>query len=112
MLALGICSARDAARRSDIELLRMVSVPRGIVERGACCRLLFFFNDTAPTEISPLSLPDALPICFERRCRCLFNVDVVFLYRAERLDTEIRRSEEHTSELQSPYVISYAVFCF
>src|SRR3989454_2763232 len=22
----------------------------------------FFFNDTAPTEISPLSLPDALPI--------------------------------------------------
>src|ERR1051325_8237949 len=22
------------------------------------------------------------------------------------------RSEEHTSELQSPYVISYAVFCF
>src|ERR1051325_8124148 len=23
----------------------------------------------------------------------------------------IRRSEEHTSELQSPYVISYAVFC-
>src|SRR5258705_9882889 len=23
----------------------------------------FFFNDTATTEISPLSLPDALPIC-------------------------------------------------
>src|SRR5258705_2335439 len=23
----------------------------------------FFFNDTAPTEIYPLSLPDALPIC-------------------------------------------------
>src|ERR1051325_10400318 len=28
----------------------------------------------------------------------------------ERLATEAR-SEEHTSELQSPYVISYAVFC-
>src|ERR1039458_10356730 len=34
----------------------------------------FFFNDTAPTEISPLSLPDALPIstcwssCGERSC--------------------------------------------
>src|SRR4051795_1372393 len=25
--------------------------------------LLFFFNDTARTEISPLSLHDALPIC-------------------------------------------------
>src|SRR3989449_8743775 len=26
--------------------------------------ILFFFNDTAPTEISPLSLHDALPISF------------------------------------------------
>src|SRR2546426_9463104 len=26
--------------------------------------LLFFFKDTAPTEISPLPLHDALPICF------------------------------------------------
>src|SRR5258705_7689518 len=26
----------------------------------------FFFNDTAPTEISPLSLHDALPICTDR----------------------------------------------
>src|SRR3989304_2877503 len=25
---------------------------------------VFFFNDTAPTEIYPLSLHDALPICF------------------------------------------------
>src|SRR3989449_6769852 len=25
----------------------------------------FFFNDPAPTEIYPLSLPDALPICLE-----------------------------------------------
>src|SRR5258708_33048288 len=27
--------------------------------------LSFFFNDTATTEIYPLSLHDALPICFE-----------------------------------------------
>src|SRR5258708_33498231 len=27
--------------------------------------LFFFFNDTPPTEISPLSLHDALPICGE-----------------------------------------------
>src|ERR1041384_7929555 len=27
----------------------------------------FFFNDPATTEISPLSLPDALPICRERQ---------------------------------------------
>src|SRR5256885_180351 len=28
-----------------------------------CIFLFFFFNDTAPTEIYPLPLPDALPIC-------------------------------------------------
>src|SRR5258708_14115296 len=59
----------------------------------------FFFNDTATTEIYTLSLHDALPICGptavhkshssarrlrRRRPECLF------------------RSEEHTSELQSP----------
>src|SRR4051812_50165010 len=27
-----------------------------------CCRFFFFFNDTATTEIYPLSLHDALPI--------------------------------------------------
>src|ERR1051325_3849661 len=30
---------------------------------------------------------------------------------AEVLRITVSRSEEHTSELQSPYVISYAVFC-
>ena len=67
---------------------------------------MFFFNDTATTEIYTLSLHDALPIsilfvrftisdgdpppsCFfflEKRCGIFF---------------ELRRSEEHTSELQS-----------
>src|SRR5256885_17170891 len=30
--------------------------------RGALTLFLFFFNEPAPPEISPLSLPDALPI--------------------------------------------------
>src|SRR2546426_5313011 len=75
----------------------------------------FFFNDTATTEIYTLSLHDALPIStrcvsgrrrrpayrghdlcgglqtHERsRCSCLAEASFV------------RRSEEHTSELQSP----------
>src|ERR1051325_6122211 len=33
------------------------------------------------------------------------------LRRAPRHSCVLERSEEHTSELQSPYVISYAVFC-
>src|SRR5256885_7962619 len=58
----------------------------------------FFFNDTATTEIYTLSLHDALPISTAR-------------FRARRLPPVRRtppggrrtiRSEEHTSELQSP----------
>src|SRR2546426_2825253 len=57
----------------------------------------FFFNDTATTEIYTLSLHDALPIC------------LAFLEAGagwapnwmEQMDDEYR-SEEHTSELQSP----------
>src|SRR2546426_9161028 len=83
--------------------------------------LYFFFNDTATTEIYTLSLHDALPIstscgtttscgaarmnggiwascrsgtcgrCATRSCR-----------RGPRTRAARRRSEEHTSELQSP----------
>src|SRR2546425_3042697 len=34
--------------------------------RCTAASLFFFFNDTAPTEISTLSLHDALPICQSR----------------------------------------------
>src|ERR1051325_12143782 len=65
----------------------------------------FFFNDTATTEIYTLSLHDALPISDRARSRAADGPD-------GRGDRPGRlRSEEHTSELQSPYVISYAVFC-
>src|ERR1051325_11806849 len=32
-------------------------------------------------------------------------------FTLDRTTINLNRSEEHTSELQSPYVISYAVFC-
>src|SRR6476619_8606140 len=56
---------------------------------------LFFFNDTATTEIYTLSLHDALPICAARGLRALAD-----LARAASWH-EPPRSEEHTSELQS-----------
>src|SRR5256885_11685108 len=67
--------------------------------------VFFFFNDTATTEIYTLSLHDALPIwpcrccwrCFCCRFRCLFWCSPRHCHR--RL---FHRSEEHTSELQSP----------
>src|SRR5438094_3260989 len=61
--------------------------------------LFFFFNDTATTEIYTLSLHDALPIsaaAVAARHRALGT--------GRRADgAPSSRSEEHTSELQSPY---------
>src|ERR1022692_748228 len=61
----------------------------------SCCSFFFFFNDTATTEIYTLSLHDALPICILQRN-----------HRWTQMNTDevpgANRSEEHTSELQSP----------
>src|SRR5690349_22616350 len=57
---------------------------------------LFFFNDTATTEIYTLSLHDALPISNFLSFRCHFRP----LPGSTRPPLDIR-SEEHTSELQS-----------
>src|SRR5258708_27674705 len=68
--------------------------------------LFFFFNDTATTEIYTLSLHDALPICGRSLhvgrvqhdhalCGAQRPLRALPLHRLER-------SEEHTSELQSP----------
>src|SRR5256885_13113299 len=54
----------------------------------------FFFNDTATTEIYTLSLHDALPISGERTW-CPPS-------SPRSCPAGRRRSEEHTSELQSP----------
>src|SRR2546430_12285274 len=88
--------------------------------------LFFFFNDTATTEIYTLSLHDALPICVKPSL-LLFDVAPLldladdrgvgtraadpyffqsldqrgFIVAGRRLCEMLRRSEEHTSELQS-----------
>src|SRR2546423_6172658 len=62
----------------------------------------FFFNDTATTEIYTLSLHDALPICDHRRPDRERRADrAARRARHSRLVLRRRRSEEHTSELQS-----------
>src|SRR5258706_515694 len=60
--------------------------------------IIFFFNDTATTEIYPLSLHDALPIYFRRVGRGDSRWNMI---QRDRLRLLHRRSEEHTSELQS-----------
>src|SRR2546426_11495444 len=80
----------------------------GIIPRYEVVPLVtdfFFFNDTATTEIYTLSLHDALPISataedgddlqiWELGAQLLDHGDIVESFEA--------RSEEHTSELQSP----------
>src|SRR2546426_12514545 len=72
----------------------------------------FFFNDTATTEIYTLSLHDALPISSSRLPRdCSANTATTgFSIPRSRKPASSgapwgwphARSEEHTSELQSP----------
>src|SRR5258708_23697500 len=72
---------------------------------------LFFFNDTATTEIYTLSLHDALPISSAIPARLSAMPDIrpriarptgrIFGLRVARSPAP-PRSEEHTSELQSP----------
>src|SRR3712207_7938157 len=87
-------------------------------------RALFFFNDTATTEIYTLSLHDAFPICYP----CIERAGIVWAYMGPKAkqpgppgvewanlpETHVfvskrlqecnylqARSDEHTSELQS-----------
>src|SRR2546430_11874590 len=61
---------------------------------------LFFFNDTATTEIYTLSLHDALPIS-HARLTWLSDAQATDELVRSRETLVRRRSEEHTSELQS-----------
>src|SRR5256885_12306191 len=69
--------------------------------------VFFFFNDTATTEIYTLSLHDALPISAGApvylRCRADGPGQADLHASVEPMPRILRRrSEEHTSELQSP----------
>src|SRR6202041_2436528 len=61
----------------------------------------FFFNDTAPPEISPLSLHDALPILGVLAAGCGSSHPAATRPTSTTTATVVVRSEEHTSELQS-----------
>src|SRR5215216_7145989 len=69
------------------------------------CFRFFFFNDTATTEIYTLSLHDALPSTTPPRPRVDERPKQERRYghpRRQRRGPGGFRSEEHTSELQSP----------
>src|SRR3712207_9551113 len=85
---------------------------------------VFFFNDTATTEIYTLSLHDALPICAEcrddRSAGALALVEgsaTFFMYQWARTfltpdeQVELVRDRKSTRLNSSHANISYAVFC-
>src|SRR6195256_7006402 len=63
---------------------------------GSTTHSLFFFNDTATTEIYTLSLHDALPIYHRPEHAGIEQLARLLQRRVQP------RSEEHTSKLQSP----------
>src|SRR2546429_5264155 len=70
---------------------------------------VFFFNDTATTEIYTLSLHDALPIWISMARLATTSLTFMFVEVPEpvwkistaKCASSLPRSEEHTSELQS-----------
>src|SRR5256885_14729287 len=77
---------------------------------GASMAFFFFFNDTATTEIYTLSLHDALPICDHGIAARQRRGDLPGHEQERQVPRRddrhhadgLVRSEEHTSELQSP----------
>src|SRR5437764_12660804 len=62
----------------------------------------FFFNDTATTEIYTLSLHDALPIYLFIETNPVPVKAALAMMGVCEEEYRLPRSEEHTSELQSP----------
>src|SRR5881396_4340664 len=91
--------------------IHVFALADGNIRRVVAGERFFFYIDTTTTEIytvrNTLSLHDALPICMPMR-------SAPEALRSTATNAGIclsRRSEEHTSELQSLRTISYAVFC-
>src|SRR6266581_8956592 len=74
---------------------QMMTIEESSVNDLILISFCFFFNDTATTEIYTLSLHDALPISVSGHPACRERRHVSAAHRTPR-------SEEHTSELQSP----------
>src|SRR5258705_2939244 len=81
-------------------------------------RLLFFFNDTATTEIYTLSLHDALPISAltglgaQDAGHVLLHRQLVDHGEAAAIADDLERRDRKSTRLNSSHLgISYAVFC-
>src|ERR1039457_5548458 len=83
---------------NDVGRLRSVPRKHFFIVPPPAARVPIFFNDTATTEIYTLSLHDALPIWIEH----LLRPGQTIVCQVTKNPIGLKRSEEHTSELQSP----------
>src|SRR5207248_11210174 len=99
-----------------VSILRLYSV---IVQSYLSSLSLFFFTDTATTEIYTLSLHDALPI-FLPSSGAFFQTRALELFHRRRraqhclcgADGVVRVQDRKSTRLNSSHrTISYAVFC-
>src|ERR1051325_503003 len=93
----------------------MITRPKSL-RRGktACCTSPPTFSKytSIPLGHAPASAAFQIGAAMIERCiEAKFVLDIAALFGPAGDTDDPRRSEEHTSELQSPYVISYAVFC-
>src|SRR5258707_13964233 len=73
---------------------------------------IFFFNDTATTEIYTLSLHDALPISCYGLVEPGYEQAQVLARRLAGADARYRGRDRKSTRLNSSHAnISYAVFC-
>src|ERR1039457_6483056 len=94
------CLKKLILRTSEPQLSR---VKRGRPPFPCLWERVVFFNDTAVPEIYTLSLHDALPISSRQMLDCPRQDDTVLRFLLMAYTSQrFRRSEEHTSELQSP----------
>src|SRR6202158_3586088 len=84
-------------------VIRSCDATDGPIGQRPVRRYRDFFNDPATTEISTLSLHDALPIWFAVLDEEAMRHESLPIPAPEHRDRRFHdRSEEHTSELQSP----------
>jgi len=76
-------------------------------------RIVFALKASFETEIDRLdrALQEVARAGWTERPTLIVHGPAEYLYGEETALLEVVRSEEHTSELQSPNLISYAVFC-
>src|SRR3712207_8034451 len=77
---------------------------------------MFFFNDTATTEIYSLTLHDALPISmafgiFQKNIPCLARLRIYYLFVLCLWKSDLKKDRKSTRLNSSHANISYVVFC-